>query len=123
MTTVTVDSNTIIEVRPNNLFANGYHVEFPADGEGMLIRDKYKITGDRLDEYHTLVEGQALDQLAWQYYKGQLDDASKYWGVIADANGVHNPFDMSVVDGDGFLVSSVGKDFLIPDIQKVKLLK
>lgn len=105
-------SNTIIEVRANNLYANGYHIEFAEDGEGLLMRDKITFPGDPKDGYHRRISGQLLDQIAYQNYNGEVEDSSKYWGLIADANNIHNPFDIEDL---------TGKQLLVPNMQKAKL--
>ena len=41
------------------------------------------------DDFHTLIEGERLDQVAWRYYKD-----SRLWWVIAEANGILNPLNL-----------------------------
>jgi hypothetical protein len=54
-----------------------------------------------------------LDALAERYYGGIVTDASKYWWILADANGIPNPLDLSNV---------VGSMLLIPDLFRVQRL-
>jgi hypothetical protein len=102
-----------LELRLNNLYVNGYIVEFPEDQEEALYRDRLVIDKDINDQYHTVVEGDRLDLLAYQYYRFDVPDASKNWWIIADANSIFNPFDLS---------EFIGKDLLIPNIQRVILM-
>jgi len=101
-----------LEIKNTDLYITGYIVDFPKDGEGLLLRRKLNLVGSEGDIYHTYVAGERLDQLAWRYYGGQIDNASKLWWVIADANNIFNPFEMD---------DYVGKPLLVPDIQKVLL--
>lgn len=96
-----------LELRLNNLYRTGA-VETFANGEQMLLREPLAVPGSLQDKYHTLKEGQDLDWVAWFYYKDLAADTSKLWWVIADANEVYNPFDLS---------DYVGKQLVVPDIQ------
>lgn len=100
-----------IELRNNNLYQNGELVEFE-NGEQLLLRPIVVIDGTVTDQYHLLKNSDRLDVLAWRYYQNEVADASKYWWVIADANGIHNPLD---------LADYVGEEILIPNITKALL--
>jgi hypothetical protein len=54
-----------------------------------------------------------LDDIAYRFYKDVDPYADKWYWVIADANDIENPLDLSAY---------VGKDILIPDLLTVKLL-
>lgn len=101
-----------IKLKDNNLFINGVVEDYGGD-EQVLYRDKLTIVGNSLDKYHTVVYSDRLDKLAYRYYKNVSDDPSKLWWVIADANGIHNPLDLSTF---------VGKEILIPDWPRVRTL-
>lgn len=103
----------VIELSITNLYANGYIVSFDdGSGEQMLLVDPLSIKASEGDIYHPYVNGERLDQIAWKYYSGQVVNASKLWWVIAFANNIFNPFDMS---------EYAGAHLLIPDIQKILL--
>lgn len=103
----------MIEVRDNNLYVNGSVVVFPAEGEQILQRDVLTIVPKNNDKYHTVTVFDRIDILAYKYYSPFVEDASKYWWVIADANNIMNPLDLS---------EYVGQRLLIPDILRVRLL-
>jgi len=101
----------ILELRDNNLYATGRIIEF-SDGEALLTREPLKVIGNELDKYHTVTAFDRIDVLAWKYYKNFISDASKYWWVIADANYIINPLDLS---------DFIGKEILIPDLARIRL--
>lgn len=102
----------MLELRDNNLYVNGYINNYPSDGELELLRPLLIIEPTELDEWHTVVDNDELTRLAWRYYKGRVTDASKYWWVIADANNIYNPLDLTEL---------VGTKILIPDILRIRL--
>lgn len=100
-----------IAVRENNLYVNGQVIDFGE--EQLLIREPLQIIGNELDRYHIVTEFDRIDLIAWKYYKSVAVDSSKYWWVIADANNIIDPFDLS---------EFIGKNLLIPDLNRIKLL-
>lgn len=102
-----------VELRDNNLYYNGYINNYPDDGELELLRPLLNIVAAEEDQWHTITEADRLDILAWKYYKNVVSDASKYWWVIADANNIYNPLDLTEL---------VGTSILIPDILRIRLL-
>ena len=100
-----------LELRDNNLFINGTVYDF-GDDEQILLRENMEIIGNEMDKYHIVKENDRLDVLAWTYYKNIVEDASKFWWLIADANKIYNPLDLS---------SYVGKEILIPDLIRIRL--
>lgn len=100
-----------LELNSNNLFINGFIVSYQdGSNDELLLRENLEIEGTTLDQYHTLTEGQDLDFLAWFYYKELADDPTKFWWVIADANAIFDPTDIS---------NLVGKNLLIPELSRV----
>lgn len=63
-------------------------------------------------QYHTVKQNDRLDVLAYTYYDDLVERGARYWWVIADANNILNPLDLSEL---------VGQEILIPDILKVRL--
>ena len=97
----------------NNLYVNGSIIDFPAQGEQILARKPLVIVAEEGDEWHLVKMTDRIDVIAWKHWGEVVADASKYWWVIADANNVYNPFDLS---------SYVGKYILVPDILRIRLL-
>ena len=103
--------STVVELRDNNLFINGTVVDFGGD-EQILSREPMVIKGSEKDVYHIVKITDRLDKIAYDYYKYVVEDSSKYWWVIADANEIYNPLDLS---------DWVGKQILIPDLIRLRL--
>lgn len=99
------------ELNDNNLYRNGLIFQF-SGGEQLLERDQLVLQGDLEDFYHTVRHEDRLDRIAYRFYKDLVPDSSKYWWVIADANEIENPLDLS---------EWVGVEILIPNIINVKL--
>lgn len=96
-----------LEVRINNLYRNGRLYVFPDTDEMLLIRDKYQTVGTLEDQYHYLIEGETLDGLAYKYYSDLIEDSSKFWWILADANDVYDPFDLSPYLGTEILIPNL----------------
>lgn len=95
----------------NNLYRTGEVIVF-TDGEAVLVRDVLLIEATEEDIYHPVVELDTLEKLANKYYSKTIEDSSKFWWVIADANIIDNPLDISAY---------VGTEILIPNILNVLL--
>lgn len=105
--------DTTIAIKPENLYVTGYVIEFPQDGEAVLLRDKLVIVADDKDQYHPYRKGEKLRLIAYKYYKDYNSRAANLWWVIADTNNIFNPRDLAEFEG---------KNLLIPDYEKVRLL-
>ena len=102
-----------LEVNDNNLYGNGRLIVMDdGSNEELLRREKLSIIGDERDRYHTVKEYDRLDTIAYKYYKNIAEDSSKYWWLIADANNIMNPFDLS---------EYVGTEILVPDLARIRL--
>jgi hypothetical protein len=99
-----------VEISVNNLYADGQIYEI--ENRQILLRNKKKFTTSILDKWHTVRNTDRLDTLAYQYYRYELADASKYWWAIADVNNIIHPLDLS---------EYVGKKILIPHASKIQL--
>lgn len=95
----------------DNLFFNGEQIIFNS-GEGKLTREKIAYTGKTNDEYYTVKNSDTITSIAYKKYKDKVERPSHYWWVIADANNIFNPLDLS---------SYVGDEILIPDILNFQL--
>lgn len=102
-----------IEVRQNNLYQNGNLISY-SDGTQAVFRRILNIPTTIEDKYHALSTEESLDFLAWFYYQDEIEDPSKYWWAIADANAIIDPFDLS---------KHVGQELRIPSITQVLLAK
>ncbi len=100
-----------VELRDNNLFVNGTILDFGGD-EQIFVRELLPIKPKNEDKYHVVINGDRLDKLAYSYYNNVVEDSSKYWWVIADANDIFNPLDLS---------DFIGREILIPDLPRVRL--
>ena len=101
-----------VELRENNLYRNGEIVSFEDTGEELLLREPLVIIPSEQDEYYLVKALDRLDLIASKKYGKYVPDASKYWWVIADANGIQEPLDLS---------EYLGKQILIPNILNVLL--
>lgn len=101
-----------LQLRTNNLYRTGAVTQF-SNGEQLLTREQLTLVGDEEDKYHLVREGDDLTILAWRYYRKIGVDVSKYWWIIADANNIHNPLDLSDL---------VGTEILIPNLTNTLLL-
>jgi hypothetical protein len=101
-----------IEVRQTNLYSNGFIVDFPDDGESVLLRDKVSFNKSEDDEYYVVKDGDRIELIAYKKYQAKIERAAELWWVIADANNIFNPFD---------LTDYVGKELRIPNIYKLLL--
>lgn len=101
-----------VELKGNNLYRNGIVMEL-TDGEGILTREKFSIQATEEDSYHKVTTEEELTTIAYKWYSDQVADASKYWWIIADANDIQNPLDIS---------EYVGQTILIPNILNILVL-
>lgn len=104
-------SITPIVLPVSNMFANGKMIVF-SDGSAKLVRDRVVYEPAEPDDYYTVKYGDRLTSIAYLFYKNKVLLPSHYWWVIADANKIRNPLDLS---------SWVGKDIVIPNILNFKL--
>lgn len=100
-----------ITVRESNLYQNGQVIEYD-NGDKELEREIILFPGEEEDQYHPVKAGDELTKLAYHYYKDFTQDPGKYWWVIADANDIENPLDLS---------EYIGSEIVIPAFQKFKL--
>ena len=65
-------------------------------------RPLVKFTSSGRDDFHTVLEGERLDLIAWRYYQ----DCSLWW-VIAENNNILNP--LRLVPGKRLRIPSYGE--------------
>lgn len=94
-----------MELKDFDLYINGFVEEF-ADGSRYLEREDIIYNGNDTDKIHTVKENDTLTKLAFRYYVNSLNNSPKYWWIIADANDITNPMDISDL---------IGYDIVIPD--------
>lgn len=81
-----------------NPYTDAYLIDYQ-DGDVSLERRPYKQTPSSELITHTVLEGETIQSIAFQYYGD-----SGYWGIIADINNVYFPFDDV----------TAGKELIIP---------
>lgn len=69
----------------NSPYNNAYGLRYD-DGDISLERIPYEYTQSSRDLYHTVIEGETIQNIANRYYQD-----SGLWHLIADANGIYNP--------------------------------
>ena len=92
-----------INLRENNPYSVGSIFVF-VEGDIALDRDPIKVTKSFNDRYYTIVAGDEIGNIAFDYYGN-----SKWWWVIWDSNDIENPFELKV-----------GNTLLIPDLNRIK---
>lgn len=98
----------VVKLQRNNLYRNGTIMDIV--GNPLLIRDIMDLGEETKDEYKTVDNSDSLTLIAYNAYKNVIPDASKLWWIIADANRIFNPMDLS---------DWVGSEIVIPDIHNV----
>lgn len=93
-------------LKQSNMFYNGKIIMFE-DGTSEIVREEMTFIKSENDKYYTVQIDDLLDNIAFKFYKGIVEEPYLYWFLIADANKIENPLDLS---------DWVGKDILIPDI-------
>lgn len=88
-----------------DLYSNGFIEEF-SDGSRYLERNEISYDGNSTDRIHTVKETDTLTRLAHSYYRDTLANAHQYWWILADANDITNPMD---------LTDYIGSEIVIPD--------
>jgi len=101
----------ITEVSEINLYVTGRVIVF-IDGRKKLVRDKLKLEPSKTDDYYTVKKGDMFDEIAYRYYNKFVLRAETCWWMITDMNKVKNPL---------FMEPFIGKEILIPNIQRVLL--
>lgn len=105
-------SQTPIKLPTSNMYANGRQIIF-ADGTGKLRRYIVVYDPTEPDSYYPVKHGDIITQIAYQKYKSFFPKASHYWWMIADANKMINPLD---------LTRYLGVEIIIPNIANFKLI-
>lgn len=97
-----------MNISTHNLYEkNGVEVGLEG-GVSLLFRKKTVWQPQQTDKVHIVEAGETIDSIAHLYYAPVRSFGGRYWWLIADANNIHNPFDIS-----GY----VGKQLIIPDIK------
>lgn len=95
----------------SNLYANGKILVFK-DGTGKLKREPVTYIPSEPDDYYTVRINDRLTSIAYKFYNDKVLLPSHYWWIIADANKIKNPLDLSAL---------VGNEIIIPNILNFKL--
>ncbi len=79
---------------------NNFTIARFKDGELSLDRRVFNYRPSSNDKFHTVLEGERLDSIAYKYYKD-----STLWHIIADVNVITNPF--SIEPGDELVIPAL----------------
>lgn len=101
-----------IELSPSNLYTHQGRILDFGDGQMVLIREPLEWVHQEGDDFHLVLDSDRLELLAYKYYQGRTTHPERHWWVIADANILENPLDLSGL---------VGQYLLIPNILNVRL--
>lgn len=105
----TVDTNV---VSIDNMYAQG-EILTKLNGDKILKRKKLELLGRFLKDasYRMIIQGESLEAIAYTTLREQFPNASKYWWILSDLNGVNfDPID---------IMEQVGREILIPNIHEV----
>lgn len=100
-----------IDLRESNPYSNAEILVFD-DGTMEMEREFVDYTAKEGDQYYTVREDDTLRMIAYRLYNQKVSMAQEYWDVIADANNIENPADISDL---------VGETLVIPEILSYKL--
>jgi len=101
------------KVQDFDLYFNGELITFE-NGEQVLRRELITYESTQPDIYHTIIEGETLSHISWNFYKGLTDPlrAGLYWKYLADVNNILNPLDLTEL---------VGTQIVIPNFNLARL--
>ena len=85
-----------------DLYEDGYLVTYN-EGDVSVQQDGIPYVSSDTDEYHTVIEGQTLMDIANIFYK-----SAREWFIIAYINSIINPFELTP-----------GTILIIPDRDKI----
>ena len=99
-----------MRLRNSNLYADGKLVSV-SSSEDILIRELVTVPSGPGDGYHRVSNTDEITVIAFKYYKDKTERAAEYWWLIADANDIANPMDLS---------DWVGRQLRIPDFNEAQ---
>jgi len=87
---------TVNGVDQYSLYANGYVIT-DANGNNILLRNRLQYPVADTDKYVLIRSGETLPAFAYRVYKDAIgaDAAQRSWHVLAEANSIFDPFDLS----------------------------
>lgn len=91
---------TLNGVDQYSLYANGFVIT-DTNGNNILLRNRLTYPASNTDTFLVLRHGETLPAFAYRAYISTLtaDAAQKSWHVIAEANSIFDPFDLSAYYG------------------------
>lgn len=95
-----------MKISQSNQFVDAKIIQINTE-EQIIVRKKIDWKPQPTDQKHTVSMDETIDQIAYRYYKNKRANAEAYWWVIADANNIFNPLDLSDL---------IGSQLVIPDI-------
>lgn len=81
----------------NSPYENAYVIQYD-NGDITLERLSYEYVPSNNDVYHTVIEGETIQNIANRYYRD-----SGLWYIIADVNSIYNPF-TEIIPGTKLLI-------------------
>ena len=100
-----------IDLPISNLYNTGFTIL--ENGVDVLERTPLSIKPEWTDKWYIVQQDDELDMLAQQFYGEIVEEADKHWWILAEANGISNPLDISFMQG---------YYMLIPDFFRIKTL-
>ena len=82
-------------------YTRSYIINYP-EGDSSLQRNRLTFKVNIEDQFHNVIDGDDLTQLAYRYYGNPI-----LWYVIADANEIENPFELE--SGSSLLIPSASQ--------------
>ena len=83
-----------MELYEYNIYAYGRLIVFP-DQTQLLFPQIKDIPTDPKDIFHTVVDGDTYDKIAYKYWYEVVPNSHRYWWLIYLANGGGNPFTLA----------------------------
>ena len=98
----------MVELRENNRFAGGV-IETFADNTQELIAQSYTTAINAIKDYQLkdVVIGNEISCITYEMYKNAVEDASKFWWLIAEANDIDKAWELDNLAGESLRVPDV----------------
>lgn len=96
----------------SNPYADG-KIMVKRNGQEVLKRTRLSVVKNFLKKatYRAIIQGESLESIAYTTFRSKFPNASKYWWVLADVNGMRgNPLDLR---------KQIGKEILLPNLHEI----
>ena len=61
------------------------------------------------DKFHHVLKGEILTMIAWKEYSDIVDIPQFYWWIIAEANEILNPLDITEYEGTQIIIPDLNE--------------